>query len=45
MNNKKPIIPYALAVLSGISFVCGLVILTSEGSHEKWIDWESLYHC
>lgn len=42
MNNKLPIIPYALAILSGVSFVCGLVILTSEGSNTLCIDLRRL---
>lgn len=31
MNNKLPIISYTLATMAGISFVCGLVILSAEG--------------
>lgn len=31
MNNKLPLISYTLATMAGISFVCGLVILSGEG--------------
>lgn len=31
MNNKLPIISYTLATMAGISFVCGIVILSVEG--------------
>lgn len=31
MDNKMPLISYTLAVMSGICFVGGLVVLSSEG--------------
>lgn len=31
MNNRLNIVSYTLAALSGISFICGLVILSDEG--------------
>lgn len=31
MDNKLPLISYTLATMAGISFICGLVILSSEG--------------
>lgn len=34
MNNRLPFISYTLATLSGICFIGGLVILSSEGRKE-----------
>lgn len=31
MDNKIPLISYAFATMAGISFICGLAILSSEG--------------
>lgn len=31
MDNKLPLISYAFAAMAGVSFICGLVILSSEG--------------
>lgn len=31
MDNKLPLISYTLAAMAGVSFICGLVILSSEG--------------
>lgn len=33
MDNKLPLISYTLAAMSGICFLGGLVILSSEGRH------------
>lgn len=33
MDDKKPLISYTLAVMSGICFIGGLVILSSEGGN------------
>lgn len=35
MDKNLPLISYALAVLSGICFIGGLVILSSEGRKEN----------
>lgn len=43
MNNKNPIATYTLAVLSGICFVGGLVILSSEGRATECTDLRSSY--
>lgn len=43
MNNKNPIVSYTLAVLSGICFVGGLVILSSEGRTSECTDLRSSY--
>ena len=32
MNTKLPLISYTLATMASISFICGVVILTGEGS-------------
>lgn len=32
MDNKMPLVSYALAAMFGLCFVSGLVILSSEGS-------------
>lgn len=45
MDNKKPLISYALAALSGICFIGGLVILSNEGRVTPCIDSRSSYHC
>lgn len=34
MDNRLPLISYTLAVLSGICFMSGLVILSNEGGKE-----------
>ncbi len=43
MNNKLPIISYTLAAMSGICFIGGLVILSSEGRHDIWTDSKRSY--
>lgn len=43
MDKKLPFISYTLAVLSGICFVGGLVILSSERENTQWTDLERLY--
>lgn len=45
MNNKTPLISYTLAVVSGICFIGGLVILSSEGRVDACIDSRRLYQC
>lgn len=45
MNDKKPIISYALAAMSGICFIGGLVILSSEGRQSVCIDLRRSYQC
>jgi hypothetical protein len=32
MNAKTNVVSYAFAAMAGFSFICGLVILSSEGS-------------
>ena len=45
MDNKLPLISYTLATLSGICFIGGLVILSSEGRKFIWTDLEKSYQC
>lgn len=45
MDNKLPIISYTLATLSGICFIGGLVILSSEGRKTIWTDLGRSYLC
>ncbi len=45
MDNKLPIISYTLAVMSGICFIGGLAILSSEGRNDKWTDLKGFYPC
>lgn len=44
MDNKKlPLISYTLAAMSGICFLGGLIILSSEGRSEMWTDLRESY--
>lgn len=43
MNNRIPLISYTLAAVSGICFISGLVILSSEGRIDVCTDSRSLY--
>lgn len=43
MDIKKPLISYTLAVMSGICFIGGLAILSSEGSKTVWTDSKVSY--
>lgn len=43
MDNKLPLISYTLAALSGICFMGGLVILSSEGRQSIWTDLKKSY--
>lgn len=45
MDNKLPLISYTLAAMSGICFIGGLVILSSEGRKYVWTDLRSSYPC
>ena len=45
MDKKLPVISYALAVLSGVCFVGGLVILSGEGRKHEWTDSRESYTC
>lgn len=45
MDNKLPLISYALAAMSGICFIGGLVILSSEGRINTCIDSRRSYPC
>ena len=43
MDDKLPIISYTLAAMSGICFIGGLVILSSERRQPVWIDSRRSY--
>lgn len=43
MDNKLPLISYALATMSGICFVGGLVLLSREGRQTEWIGLRRSY--
>lgn len=45
MNVKLPLISYTLAAISGISFVGGLIIISSEGRQHIWTGSEKSYPC
>jgi len=45
MDRKLPLISYTLAAVSGICFISGLVILSSEGRNELWTDLGRSYLC
>lgn len=45
MDKKMPIISYALAIMSGVCFLGGLVILSSEGRIEEWTESRESYIC
>lgn len=38
MDDKTPLVPYALAAMSGLCFVSGLMILSGERSKTTCID-------
>lgn len=43
MDDKLPLISYALAAMSGICFIGGLIILSTEGGAPEWIDLRRSY--
>ena len=43
MDNKLPLISYTLAAMSGICFVGGLVLLSSERRQPEWIGLRRSY--
>ena len=43
MDNKIPLITYTLAVMSGICFIGGLVILSGEGRQETYVQTRGVY--
>lgn len=43
MDNKLPLVSYALAALSGVCFVGGLVILSGEGRIQTCTDLRKSY--
>jgi hypothetical protein len=45
MDKKLPVISYALAAMSSICFLGGLVILSREGRKTIWTDSGSSYQC
>ena len=45
MDKKMPLITYTLAAFSGICFLSGLVILSSEGRIDTCTDSRSSYQC
>lgn len=45
MDIKLPLISYTLVAMSGICFVGGLVILSSEGRNTMWTDSRGSYPC
>lgn len=45
MDNKLPLISYALAAISGVCFIGGLAILSSEGRTDIWTDLRGSYPC
>ena len=45
MDNRLPLISYALATVSGICFLGGLVILSSEGRTDVWTGLRRSYPC
>lgn len=45
MDNKLPLISYTLAAMSGICFIGGLVLLSSEGRKNVWTDLGRSYPC
>lgn len=45
MDKKLPLISYTLAAVSGICFIGGLVILSSEGRVPTCTELRSLYPC
>lgn len=45
MNSKLPLISYALAAMSGVCFMSGLVILSREGDDHIWTGLRRSYPC
>lgn len=45
MDIKLPLISYTLAAISGISFVGGLIIISSEGRKHIWTGSGRSYLC
>lgn len=45
MDDKLPLISYTLAAMSGICFVGGLIILSSERRNHVWTDLRGSYTC
>lgn len=45
MYVKLPLVSYTLAIISGICFVGGLVILSNEGETKICTDLRSSYQC
>ena len=45
MDNRLPLISYTLATVSGICFLGGLVILSSEGRKAMWTESRRSYPC
>lgn len=45
MDKKLPLVSYTLAVMSGICFIGGVVILSSEGRQSEWTDLRGSYTC
>ena len=45
MDNRLPLISYTLATVSGICFLGGLAILSSEGRKRMWIESRRSYPC
>lgn len=43
MDNKIPLISYALAAMSGVCFLGGLVVLSREGRTTMWTDSRDCY--
>lgn len=43
MDTNKPLLSYTLAVLSGICFVSGIILLSSEGSTSTCTDSRKSY--
>lgn len=45
MDKKLPLISYTLAAFSGICFIGGLIILSSEGSTDTCTELRRSYQC
>ena len=43
MDDKLPIISYALAAMSGLFFIGGLALLSSERRQPEWIELKRSY--
>lgn len=44
-NRKLPLVSYALATVSGVCFLSGLMILSREGRKTVWTDLRGSYPC